>query len=80
MCVPKIMCVPVSCVCLVFTTGQKKALKGIRSPGSGLTDRCEPLYGFWELNMGPLLERPVLALNPSAPLLLFLCLLLLFYI
>jgi hypothetical protein len=53
----------------VFPTGQKKALEGIRSPGSGLTDSCEPPHGFWELSTGPLLEQPGLALNHSASLL-----------
>jgi hypothetical protein len=30
------------------------------SPGTGITDGCELPHGFWELNLGPLEEQPVL--------------------
>ena len=26
-------------------------------PGAGVTDGCEPLYGSWKLNLGPLEEQ-----------------------
>ena len=44
---------------------------GIRSPETGITDRCELPHGYWELNSGPLEEQPVLlifesSLQPSA--------------
>lgn len=38
----------------------QKLVENVRSPGSGVTDDCESLYGFWELNSGPLKEQPVL--------------------
>jgi hypothetical protein len=34
--------------------------KGVRSSGTGVTDRCELPCGCWELNLGPLEEQPVL--------------------
>lgn len=80
-----LMCVRVCLhVCLYttcvpgFTTGLK------RSSGTRVTDGREPPHGFWELNTGPLLEHPVLALGhstepcPSPPCYLFSGLLLLF--
>lgn len=43
-------------VCLVPTEGRK----GIGSPGIGVTVDCELPCGFWELNLCPLEEQPVL--------------------
>ena len=38
----------------------------LRSPGTGVTDGCEPPCGCWELNPGPIEEKPVLlATEPS---------------
>jgi hypothetical protein len=34
--------------------------EGIRSPGPGVRDGCEPPYGCKESNPGPLQEQPVL--------------------
>ena len=34
--------------------------EGVRSPGTGVTDRCEVPCGCWELNPGSLQEQPVL--------------------
>jgi hypothetical protein len=34
--------------------------QGVRSPGAGITDHCEPPCRCWELNPGPLQEQPVL--------------------
>ena len=34
--------------------------EGVRFPGAGVTDSCEPPCGCWELNLGPLEEQPVL--------------------
>lgn len=33
-----------------------KARRRIRSDGTGWTEGCEPLCGFWEPNSGPLVE------------------------
>lgn len=33
---------------------------GISSPGTGVTDCCEPLCRCWEQNLGPLQKQPVL--------------------
>ena len=30
---------------------------GVISPGTGVIDNCEPPYGCWGLNSGPLLEQ-----------------------
>ena len=46
------VCAPLTC--LVRPEG------GDRSPGTGVTDSCEPPRGCWELNPGPLEEQPVL--------------------
>jgi hypothetical protein len=29
---------------------------GVRLPGIEVTDGCEPLCGYWEVNLGPLQE------------------------
>jgi hypothetical protein len=36
--------------------------EGIRSPRTGVTGGCEPMYGCWELNPGPV-QGGVSALN-----------------
>jgi E3 ubiquitin-protein ligase NEDD4 len=35
-------------------------LRGVKSPGTGVTDSCELPCGFWELNLGPLEKQQVL--------------------
>ena len=44
--------------------------EGVRTPGTGITDSCEPLCGYWELNLSSLEEHPVLLLTepPLQPL------------
>ena len=34
--------------------------EGVRFPGIGVTDGCEPSFRFWELNSGLLEGQPVL--------------------
>jgi hypothetical protein len=34
--------------------------EGSETPGTGVTGGCEPPWGCWELNTGPLEEQPVL--------------------
>lgn len=34
-------------------------MEGVRFPGSGGTDGCEPPWGGWESNSAPLEEQPV---------------------
>jgi len=41
--------------------------KGVRSPGTGVTDRCELPCGCWELNLGPL-EEQLVFLTPEPSL------------
>lgn len=48
------LCIYAPHACLVF----KKA-DSTRSPRTGVTNSCKPLYRCWESNPGPLLERPV---------------------
>jgi hypothetical protein len=44
-----------------------EARRGVRSPGTGVTDGCEPpLCGCWELKPGPLQEQPVLLSHLSS--------------
>ena len=38
----------------------QRSEESVRSSGTGATDSCEPPYGCWELNLGPLEEQPVL--------------------
>ena len=49
-----------ACFCTTGLKFQKRLEEGIRSPGSGVTDGCEPPCGYGELNPGPLEEQPVL--------------------
>lgn len=37
----------------------KPICEGIRSPGIGVTDKCEQSFGCWELNLGHLEEKTV---------------------
>jgi hypothetical protein len=39
--------------------------EGVRSPGIGVTDGCEPPCGYWELNLGPLEQSVLLTTEPS---------------
>lgn len=41
--------------------------EGVKSFGTGVTDGCEPWYGFWGLNLGSLQEQQVL-LSPEPSL------------
>ena len=40
--------------------GAYRPVEGIRSLGTGVTDACERLCGYWESNVDPLEEKPVL--------------------
>ena len=44
--------------------------EGVRSPGIGIIDGCEPSYGHWEPNLGHLQEQQVLLIGEpsSSPL------------
>ena len=37
-----------------------EAEENVGSPGTGVTDGCEPTYRGWELNLDPLEEQQVL--------------------
>lgn len=41
----------------MFVLSIVKARRGIRSPGPGVIDVCEPLAGYWEPKLGPLKEQ-----------------------
>lgn len=42
--------------------------RGIKSPGTEGINACEPVYGCWKLNTGPLVEQPVLiTAEPAFP-------------
>jgi hypothetical protein len=44
----------------------KRPEEGVRSPGTGVTDGCEPPCGCWEFNSGRMEEQPVfLTVDPS---------------
>lgn len=44
-------------MCTACVPGTPKSQK---VPGTGVTDGCEPLFGCWELVLGPLQEEQVL--------------------
>lgn len=48
------VCVPQAC------TMNQKSEKGIRYPGTEVTDSCELPDGCWEVNLGPLPEQQLL--------------------
>jgi hypothetical protein len=52
------MCIGVLSACLC---------EGVRSPGTGVIDSCELLYGCWDLNSGPLEEQTVTVLLTTKP-------------
>lgn len=37
-----------------------EAEEGVRSPGAGVRDDCDPPHGCWESSAGPLEDKPVL--------------------
>jgi hypothetical protein len=43
----------------------REAEEDIRSPGTGITDGSELLWGCWELNTSPLEEPMLLTREPS---------------
>jgi hypothetical protein len=48
--------------------------EGVRYPRIGVTDSCELSIGWWELNLGPLEEQPVLlTTEPSLQPLTYFC-------
>ena len=47
-------------MCIGILPACMSLCKGIRSPGTGVTDTCVLLCGYWELNPGPLEDQPVL--------------------
>jgi hypothetical protein len=65
-CVCMNVCVCV-CVCIecmeVLLAHMSVYYKGVRRkchPGTRVTDECEPQCGYWESNLGPLEEQPML--------------------
>jgi hypothetical protein len=49
------------CLCTVCVPWcPKRPEEGVRSHGTGVRERCEPPWGCWESNLGPLEEQPVL--------------------
>lgn len=45
------------CVSVCMCVSVYVIKRGIRSPGAGVTGHCEPPYGCWKLNSGPLQEQ-----------------------
>ena len=58
-----------TCVCLSLcmhiTCVYPEVRKGVRSPGTEITDSCEPPCGHWESNPGPLQEQALLTTKSS---------------
>jgi hypothetical protein len=54
------VCVCVTCMC---TWRPRRSDEGIGSPGTGVTNGCEPSCGCRELNQGPLQEQEVLLIT-----------------
>lgn len=56
------------CVCLytMLIQGLQRQEEDVGSPRTEIAGICEPVFGWWELNVGPLKEQQVpLALKPS---------------
>ena len=53
-------CPDVYCVCAWYP---RRPDEGVRVPVTGVTEGCEELYGFGELNSGPLEEKSVLSVG-----------------
>jgi hypothetical protein len=55
-------------LCAFMCTGVLPAYLcvGVGSPGTEVTDSCEPPCGYWELNLGPLEEQPVFLTTESS--------------
>lgn len=48
----------VLCMCTLCVPGAQEGQKRTSiTPGTGVTDGCEPPYGYWESNVGPLQEQ-----------------------
>lgn len=48
------------CLCAMWTQCPGMPEEDVGSIGTQVTNSCEPLYGRWELNLGPLEKEPVL--------------------
>ena len=48
------------CVYIVCELAAHEDREGIIFPGTRVTDSCEPLCGYWDLNPGPLQEQQLL--------------------
>ena len=72
-----LMCVDILPACMsvhrVLPGALRRPEEGVGSPGTGITDGCEPPCGCWESNPGPLEEQPVLlpTADLSSPILAF---------
>ena len=53
------VCVPYACQM------SREAEEDIRSPGTGITDGCKLLCGYWEVNPGPLEQLVLFTTEPS---------------
>ena len=49
-----------ACLCTTCVPGTEE-VKGVRSPGTGVTGMCELSYRCWDLNIDPLEEEPMLS-------------------
>jgi hypothetical protein len=55
----------------LYAWSVQRTEEDIGSPGTGVTGGCEPLFGCWESNLGPVQEKQVfltteLTLQPPA--------------
>lgn len=61
---------PLVCVYTTCVQCPQRPVEGVGSPGLGISDSCESLYSFWELNSNPLTEKQMLLTSePSLQLL-----------
>jgi hypothetical protein len=59
MCTGYFLCVHVNVLCIYYTVESKEGHQ-IRTR---IADSCEPPYGYWELNPGPLQEQQVILIH-----------------
>lgn len=55
------------CMCITYVQCRWRSEKGVRAPGTRVTDGCEKRSGCWESDSGLLGEQPVLFLTELSP-------------
>lgn len=62
------------CLHIMNVPGTLRGQEGAQAPVTGIAGSCEPPCGCWELNLGPLQEKLLLASSPAPMVLEAFCL------